>query len=92
MEKRDAVKTTAPLHFIAQGVIAAIIVIIAVLAILDIRTVFEPPLLLFILNTLFISIMSFVVASISARNYLKRGSLSFLLLGCGVLAVGSGGS
>jgi len=91
MEKRDAVKTTAPLHFIAQGVIPAFIVTIAVLAILDIKGVFEPPLLLFILNTLFISVMSFVVASISARNYLKRGSLSFLLLGCGVLVLGSGG-
>jgi PAS domain S-box-containing protein len=90
MEKRNAVKTTAPLHLIAQGVIPAFIVIIAVLAISDIRVVFEPPLLLSILNTLFISVMSFVVASISASNYLKRGSFSFLLLGCGVLAFGSG--
>jgi PAS domain S-box-containing protein len=85
------VKTTAPLYFIAQGAIPAFIAIIAVLALSDIRVVFEPPLLLSILNTLFISIMSFVVASISASNYLKSGSLSFLLLGCGVLAVGSGG-
>jgi PAS domain S-box-containing protein len=91
MKKRDAMKKTVPSHFIAQGVIPAFIVIIAVLAISDIRVVFEPPLLLFILNTLFISVMSFVVASISASNYLKRGSLSFLLLGCGVLALGSGG-
>jgi PAS domain S-box-containing protein len=91
MEKRNAVKTTSPLHFIAQGAIPAFIAIIAVLALSDIRVVFEPPLLLSILNTLFISIMSFVVASISASNYLKSGSLSFLLLGCGVLAVGSGG-
>jgi len=90
MEKRDAVKTTARLHFVAQGFIPAFIIIIAVLAILDIRTVFESPLLLFLLNALFISVMSFVVASISASNYLKRGSLSLLLLGCGVLAVGSG--
>jgi len=90
VEKRDAVKTTATLHFIAQGAIPAFIVIIAVLAILDTTVVFEPPLLLFILNALFISVMSFVVASISASNYLKRGSLSFLLLGCGVLAFGSG--
>jgi PAS domain S-box-containing protein len=90
MEKPDAVKTTDLLHFIAQGIIPVFIVIIAVLAILDIRVVSEPPLLLFILNTLFISVVSFVVAYISARNYLARGSLSFLLLGCGVLAFGSG--
>jgi PAS domain S-box-containing protein len=91
MEKRNAVKKAVPLHFVAQGVIPAFIVIIAILALSDIRVVFEPPLLLSILNTLFISIVSFVVASISASNYLKRGSLSFLLLGCGVLAFGFGG-
>ena len=94
MEKRTghrhAVQTTVPYHFIAQGAIPAFIVIIAVLALSDIRVVFEPPLLLSILNTLFISVISLVVASISASNYLKSGSLSFLLLGCGVLAVGSG--
>ena len=95
MEKRTghrhAVQTTVPLHFMAQGAIPAFIAIVAVLAISDIRVVFEPPLLLSILNTLFISVISFVVASISASNYLKSGSLNFLLLGCGVLAVGSGG-
>jgi PAS domain S-box-containing protein len=90
MEKRDAVKKTTPLHLFAQGVIPAFLVIIAVLTILDIRVIFEPPLLLFILNTLFISVISFAVAYISARNYLKSGSPSFLLLGCGVLTFGVG--
>lgn len=67
------------------------IAIIASLAILDVRVVYEPPLLLLILNTLFVSLTSFTVAYISARSYLTSGSLTLLLLGCGVLAYGFGG-
>jgi len=70
------------------------IVIIAALFIAQPYTplvVFEPPLLLPILNTLFISATSFLVAYISARSYLTSGSLTPLLLGCGVLMFGSTG-
>jgi PAS domain S-box-containing protein len=57
---------------------------------LDIRTVFEPPLLLAVLNTLLISVVSFAVAYIAARSYMKRGLGNILILGGGVLAFGLG--
>ncbi|MGA9349193.1 MAG: hypothetical protein WBW48_10370, partial [Anaerolineae bacterium] len=79
--------------FRRAGAIAvpAFIVIIATLAVLDIRVVFEPPLLLPILNTVFLSAIPLAVAYIAARTYLVNDSLGFLLLGCGMLVWGSGG-
>lgn len=64
------------------------ILLITLFVLLDIEVVFEPPLLLPILNTVFISAISFVIAYISARSYLKGASFSVLLLGCGMLAFG----
>jgi len=73
------------------GAIAVFVVlaIVAALAALGIRVVFEPTPLLAILNTLFVSFISFAVAYISARAYLAVGSRNILILGCGVLAFGS---
>lgn len=65
------------------------VAIIVALAILDIKAVFEPPLLLPVLNTLFVSIVSFAVAYISAKCYLTTGLPNVLLLGCGVLTFGT---
>ncbi|MCX9010720.1 MAG: PAS domain S-box protein [Candidatus Methanoperedens sp.] len=76
--------------YIAAIPILALVVIIAILALLDIKVVFEPPLLLPILNTVFISAISFAVSYISMRSYLASGSLGILMLGCGTLAFGSG--
>ena len=73
----------------ALTAVPAFIALIAILVILDIRLVFEPSLLLPVLNTVFISIMAFLVAYLSARGYLKTGSLNLLLVGTGVLAFGS---
>ncbi len=70
--------------------IPAFIVAIIALAILDIKAVFEPPLLLPVLNTLFVSVVSFAVAYISAKSYLRTGLPNVLLLGCGVLTFGVG--
>ena len=70
--------------------IPAFIVLIAILAILDIKAVFEPPLLLPVLNTLFVFVVPFAVAYISAKCYLTMGLPNVLLLGCGVLMFGTG--
>lgn len=70
--------------------IPAFIAVIVALAILNIKTVFEPPLLLPALNTLFVSVVSFTVAYISARCYIKMGLFNVFLLGCGVLMLGAG--
>jgi hypothetical protein len=51
--------------------------------------VFDPPLLLLVLNGLFLSIIPFVVAYVSARSYLLNGSRSLLYLGSGLVGLGS---
>jgi len=86
---KDKDKTKHLFKRLGAIAVPAFIAIIATLAILDIRAVFEPRLLLFILNTVFLSVTAFVVAYISARSYLAGGSLNLLLLSCGVLAFGA---
>jgi hypothetical protein len=51
--------------------------------------VYEPPLLLPVLNTIFLSLVCFVVAYISGRAYLANGSLRLLLIGTGMLIFGA---
>ena len=52
------------------------------------KHVFEPPWLLFTLNTVFITGLCLLIAWLSFRSYLRGGFLNVLLLGCGVLAFG----
>jgi PAS domain S-box-containing protein len=66
------------------------VALIAILVRLDLRAVFEPPLLLPVLATVFLSVIPVVVAYFSARGYVSSGSRNLLLLGCGMLAFGSG--
>jgi hypothetical protein len=68
--------------------ILAIIIVMVILYMLNINTVFDPPYLLTILSTVFISATSFVVSYISTKGYLKTGSLSLSLLSSGVLILG----
>jgi PAS domain S-box-containing protein len=72
--------------------IPALIVIIAALYLIVKPSVFyEPPWLLPITNTVFVTVVFFIVAYIAMRNYTATGRIQFLLLGCGVLAFGIGG-
>jgi PAS domain S-box-containing protein len=50
--------------------------------------VFDPPGLLFALNTVFITGLNLLIAWLCFRSYLRGGFLNVLLLGCGVLALG----
>jgi PAS domain S-box-containing protein len=52
---------------------------------------YEPPWLLPIMNTLFITVVFLLVAYLAKRTYMATGRIQFLLLGCGVLAFGIGG-
>ena len=52
--------------------------------------IFEPPLLLPILNTIFLFFVSCVVSYIAMRSYLISGLPTILLFGCGVLTLGVG--
>lgn len=55
------------------------------------KTVLEPPLLLPILNTIFLSALPLAVAYVAGMSYLRGGPRALLLLGCGALALGLGG-
>jgi len=50
--------------------------------------VFDPPVLMLVLNTILLFGVSLVVSSIAMRAYLASGFANVLLLGCGVLALG----
>jgi PAS domain S-box-containing protein len=78
-----------PLSFIP---IPALIAIIAALySIVKPSLFFEPAWLLPITNTVFVTVVFFIVAYIAMRNYRATGRIQILLLGCGVLAFGIGG-
>jgi hypothetical protein len=66
--------------YLAAIPIPAIIILIAVLIPFDNQTIFEPPWLLPVLNTVFIFAIYIAVAYISAKSYLSGGSLSIFLL------------
>jgi PAS domain S-box-containing protein len=51
--------------------------------------VFDPPVLMLVFNTVFLFGVSFAVCTVAMRAYLASGSSNILLLGCGVLALGS---
>jgi PAS domain S-box-containing protein len=50
--------------------------------------VYDPPLLVPVLNVLFLSLVSFYISGISGRAYLTGGQPSLLCMGCGALAAG----
>jgi len=83
--------TTIPLSKLlgamAVPVFIAILVALNILepAKLDPALIFDPPLLIPTVN-LFVSLVSFLVAYISARGYLGTGSTTLVFLGGGVLA------
>jgi PAS domain S-box-containing protein len=52
--------------------------------------IYEPALLLPVLNTIFLFLVSCVVSYVAMRSYLLSGSPTILLLGCGVLTLGTG--
>ncbi len=54
------------------------------------RKVFEPPLLVFILNTVFLFLAPCVVSYMVIKSYLLAGSFTVLFLGCGALTLGTG--
>ncbi len=66
------------------------LVIIALLFSLNIPTAFEPPLVLPLMNTLFLGIIPIVIAYVTFKVYTKNGSASVLLIGSGILIFGLG--
>jgi len=70
--------------------ISIVLAIIAILSVLNISIVYEPLFLLLILNTVFIGIISIIIASITNRVFVKSGSVSVFLIGSGLLIFGLG--
>ena len=72
--------------------IPALIAILAVLYLtIKPSLFFEPAWLLPVTNTVFVTLVCFIVAYIAMRNYKATGRIQVLLLGSGVLAFGIGG-
>ena len=78
------------IKYLASIPIPLFIILIAVLAVWDVRTVYEPPLLLPILNTIFLAVFPFIASLVAIKVYFISGFLNVFLLGCGMLALGSG--
>ena len=74
------------------GMILAVVYLcmMAVIHILDLQAVSEPPFLLPILNTLFTGIIPLAISVLAARSYLFSGQGSLLSMGCGMLVFGCG--
>ncbi|HMK34359.1 MAG TPA: hypothetical protein VK463_04775, partial [Desulfomonilaceae bacterium] len=77
-------------NVIALATIPLFLILFAVLSYHDVERVFESYLLLFVLNTLFLSIIPLVVSYFSLRAYLASGHVSLLMLGNGALSLGLG--
>ncbi|MEI7672012.1 MAG: PAS domain S-box protein, partial [Deltaproteobacteria bacterium] len=56
----------------------------------DLKVVFEPPLLLPIMNTIFAGLIPIAVSIIAARTYFFSGLNSLLFMGCGMMTFGCG--
>ena len=70
--------------------IPVFLIIIAAFVLLNNKTVFEPPLVLPVMNTLFLGIIPVFIAFVAYRTYRINGSASVLLLGSGMLVFGLG--
>ena len=77
-----------PAKLLGLLLFVAYIVALKILSVLDIGSIFEHPLLLPILNTLFAGIIPIGIALLAARTYSKSGSSSVLFMGCGMLSFG----
>lgn len=77
-------------HFLPEILLTLYIVTMIILFFLDYKVVFEPPLLLPIMNTIFAGLIPITVAIIAARAYLYNGSNTLLFMGCGMLTFGCG--
>jgi PAS domain S-box-containing protein len=72
------------------ALIPIFLIVIEILVALGIQTVFEPPYLLLITNTVFVGLIPLYIAYLSFRTYTAHGRPGVLLIGGGMLAMGMG--
>ncbi len=87
--------TSARAPYVASFPLLFFLVIVVVLHLVSpdrpiTRIDFEPPLLLFMLNTIFVFLVGCIVSYLAMRSYLASGSLTILFFGCGLLSLGAG--
>jgi PAS domain S-box-containing protein len=92
--KRAPFVEGAPFRHLGAVPIPVFIATIVVLRYLESESltsglVFDPPLLLPVLNGFFLGIIPFAIAYVSARSYLLNGSRTLLYLGSGLLVLSS---
>ncbi|MEI7833786.1 MAG: hypothetical protein WCJ56_11395 [bacterium] len=82
------------LRYVGRGLAASLVFLylgaMNVLYVLNLKAVFEPPLLLLILNTTFAGLIPIAVSLIAARGFIFSGLNSLLHIGCGMLTFGCG--
>ena len=78
------------IHRAAWTPVLVVVAAAAAALVLDHGQVLEPAWLLAVLNAIFLSAISLLVASLAAHCYLAGGSLRALLVGAGVLTLGLG--
>lgn len=72
-------------------IVALFVILIVLLFHKNEQIVFDPPILLGVLNTVFLSIIPLFVAYTMAMSFIKTGDVPLLILGCGIFALGLGG-
>jgi len=75
---------------ISLPLVIIVICLIIILSVLNIKGSFDPPLLLPILNTLFMGVLLIIVAVYAAKSYLKIYNISYLFMCAAFLVTGFG--
>ena len=88
--KRDGAMNPDWKKTVSLVAIPLLFIVIALLAWQNSAQVFEPPLLLALLNTLFLGLFPLLIAFFAYRLFRLSGSYCILLLGCGLLVMGLG--
>jgi len=68
--------------------VAAFIILMVILNLQGSSAIYEPPILLAILNTIFLCAIPLVVAIVAARSHQSTGIFAFLIIGCGLVFFG----
>ncbi len=94
MDNKRYWAASEPLGYLGRWLAASLVFLylgaMIVLFELNLKAVFEPPLLLLILNTTFAGLIPIVVSIIAARGFLFSGLNSLLFMGCGMMTFGCG--
>ena len=94
MDERHSVTSAghprSPWRFLAAASLLLYLGTMLIISRSDLQLVFEPPLLLPIMNTIFAGLIPITVSIIAARTYLYSGLNSVLFMGCGMMTFGCG--